>query len=328
MRQSLSVILTLLAVFAMLPAAFAYTTIEGKVEDLKSEPVHGAVVRLIDKNRGEHDKVMSNKKGEFELRNIPNGLWFVEVTKDGYQKSEVRLDLDNISGSRTETLEITLYPPASDLGGGLAAQLYLPPGTAMDREAVKAFECGMKKDETGNYKDALEEFDKSVRIDPSFSRGYTFIGIEQERLAMRDKAKEAFEKAISLNPNDPIPRVNLGGILNSEKDYDGAIRHLEKAVELDSSIARAHLYLGQTYYNNGQYEKAVQPLQTAGSLEPDTFPMTFGLLGNVFYKLQDYRQSRAAFKRFLELDPNNPNADKIKGTIESLDQMLSSQPGQ
>lgn len=315
----------ILIFWALGSSASALHTIEGTIRQYNSEFAAGAQVQLLNTSRSVIEKVLTDKKGYFLMKRIPDGTYSLEVTLEGSQKYEERLDLDNF-GSNNHKLDIMLHPRTSELSdkqGTPAARFYLPLEQTINADALKLFEKGLALDAEKKYDKSLEKFEEAAKLDPTFSRAFTHIGIAQQHLNKNPEAIIALEKAIELNPNDPIPYINLGGILNHEKRYAEAIPKLVKAVELDQQIAKAHLYLGQTYYNNGNYQEAIKPLETAGSLDPTDCAIAYGILGNAHFQLQDYRQARVAFKRYVELDPTNPKAEKIKETIAKLDEALS-----
>ncbi len=77
---------------------------------------------------------------------------------------------------------------------------------------------GRDLDEMGDHKSALQTYDKVISMDGRFFDGWVNKGIQQFKLNKLSSAVEAFEMALTLNPNDPLTRdllKQLDNLLNS-----------------------------------------------------------------------------------------------------------------
>ncbi|MFY1110450.1 MAG: tetratricopeptide repeat protein [Methanosarcinaceae archaeon] len=95
------------------------------------------------------------------------------------------------------------------------------------------------------YEAALENFDKSLGINPNYPgahyRAHNNKGIALKNLKRISEAKECFKKAISDNPNFADAYTNLGVLYAEEfKEYDKAMERFEEAVKLDPSNHKAY----------------------------------------------------------------------------------------
>ena len=79
-----------------------------------------------------------------------------------------------------------------------------------------------------------------------------------------DLAIEAYQKAISINPEAVVLHHNLGSVYRDQGKYyykQGkyglAVRFLQKAIDIDPKDAEAHQKLGLAYYRQDKYELAV-----------------------------------------------------------------------
>jgi tetratricopeptide (TPR) repeat protein len=66
------------------------------------------------------------------------------------------------------------------------------------------------------------------------------------------EAIEAYTQYLSLKPNDPDVRTNMGITLRTLGDYDGAIGEFRKAVESNSKHINSRYYLGFTLLHDKQ----------------------------------------------------------------------------
>ena len=63
----------------------------------------------------------------------------------------------------------------------------------------------------------------------------------------------AYRQAITRDPNNPILRLNLGGIYYSAKNYNEASRSFADAISLKPDWANAYYNLSYALYQDKQY---------------------------------------------------------------------------
>jgi len=76
----------------------------------------------------------------------------------------------------------------------------------------------------------------------------------------------AYQRAIVLDPQNPVYRVSLGGIMFSFKNYDEAYKLFEQAVSLKPDWPNAHYNLAWAAYQKEDYRTAATAMQNAVSL--------------------------------------------------------------
>ena len=82
------------------------------------------------------------------------------------------------------------------------------------------------------------------------------------------QAREAFEKAITLDQADPLPRLGLGlAKIRDGKLHEGG-RDIEAAASLDASNALVRSYLGKTYYEEKRGPLDEREYSVAKQLDP------------------------------------------------------------
>jgi tetratricopeptide (TPR) repeat protein len=321
MRRS-AFLLSLLLFLAAAPS-LAHTLV-GYVTSGDGAPLADAKVSLLDDRRNTVDWVVTDANGYYRIRRILSGSYDLVVEKPGYQRYQRRIDLLGYS-VREFRHDVTLQPRASTMAQANADldRFYLPVGTKISRKALKLLAKGEKLESAGELNRALEYFEKARKIEPTFARIPNAIGIVQQKLGLLEQALASFQEACKLNPRDPIPRINLGGLLNHLKRPEEALPLLEKALAVDPTLAKAHYYYGVALYNVGRYKDAIAPLQQALQIEPAAHVSGWALLGNIQVKLGDYREAIRFYRKFIELDPHHPEADRVRETIAKLEAELT-----
>ncbi len=87
-----------------------------------------------------------------------------------------------------------------------------------------------------NYRQALPECSKAVRLNPDDAFNYQSLGNVYMQIKEYDKAIENYRKALSINPRLDASHHNLALIYFFSKQYDAAIKHYKAAVSLGMAI--------------------------------------------------------------------------------------------
>ena len=97
--------------------------------------------------------------------------------------------------------------------------------------AVLAFLTANEK----NYTKAIEEFDKALVLEPENPIVLRWLGNMYSIAALHDKAQALYKKAFTLNPLSTADAFNLGAINFKLHNYNEAIRYYQLSGELRSS---------------------------------------------------------------------------------------------
>ncbi len=85
-----------------------------------------------------------------------------------------------------------------------------------------------------------------------------------------DKAIESIDKAVGLNPKNPLAYSIRGTIRFSRKEYDLAIADLNEAIRLEPDQPSSGYYIrGAAWYMKKDYAKAIEDLDKALELDPE-----------------------------------------------------------
>jgi tetratricopeptide (TPR) repeat protein len=149
----------------------------------------------------------------------------------------------------------------------------------------------------------------------SQARVYLDQGKEFYREDRDEKAAEAFQQAINLDPNLAEGYFRLGLTFEAlakdqeaEDAYKKAIEKYKKYLEKNSKDAEAHYNLGQTYAGLRLYNEAVKEYRQATRLKEDDADIYYDL-GLALSKLAQYDEAVSAFSKSLEIDPENYRAE-------------------
>lgn len=140
----------------------------------------------------------------------------------------------------------------------------------------------------------------------------------QEALKMGrfKEAQVAYEEIIKHDSTSPEAYSNLGLALYMQGHYPGAITALQKALQLDPDLRNTVVLLALSYFSLNEFRKAVPLLEKAYAENKDD-PIVAQHLGSAYLKVHEDAKALGALSRWVELEPNNPDALYYKGKAAS-----------
>ncbi|GFO70442.1 hypothetical protein GMLC_40210 [Geomonas limicola] len=120
----------------------------------------------------------------------------------------------------------------------------------------------------GRLPEAIVELKKATQLDPH-TEYFRHLGNAYYEAGDRREAIRQYEKAVSLEPRNPMARNDLGSLYGEMGDFGQSIVHLEAAVGLDPLQPDSHFNLGMAYRDTGRLDRAVEQFEAAVRLNPN-----------------------------------------------------------
>ncbi|MCH7722987.1 MAG: tetratricopeptide repeat protein [Bacteroidetes bacterium] len=177
----------------------------------------------------------------------------------------------------------------------------------MNPEAGKLYNKGNSLLKAGNYKGAIENYDKALAIEKDY-RTYYQKGVAQKKTRELENAKSSFEECIKLK-NDFSGSYNaLGGVYFQMGNYLEAIKNFEKVLTLTNkasiqkkvkkNLSLALSKLGNQELTNGNAKNGVDYLTKA--VEFSNYDAAYLSLAKIYSELGEWDQSIAASEDALK----------------------------
>lgn len=158
------------------------------------------------------------------------------------------------------------------------------------------------------WSDSVAKSPRKVR--PRFQLAFAYYAAGRCGDAVREY--DTAEKA-----EKPDYKLLLDSALASDcaGDENAALKKLLRAAEIEKS---GHVYasIGMVYAKQGRDQEALQALNTAVSLDP-AFDMGWVYRGNVYFKLNNFKDAAADYERALQLNPLNETARQYKALAQA-----------
>jgi Tfp pilus assembly protein PilF len=200
-----------------------------------------------------------------------------------------------------------------------------------------SYNAGMTAFQAKDFPTAIESFKKAAELDPKQSAVWiqlaqAYDGLAKtktgaEKDAALTSAAENYLKALELLPADAGLHNNYGLVLAQQKKFAEAQAELEKAATLDPPGGGKYMFnLGAVLTNIGQTDPAVNAFKKAVELDPKYAPAWWQYCSALSAKMTMTPDGKPiapegmkeVCEKYLEVDPNGPNAEGAKGLLSLI----------
>jgi len=142
---------------------------------------------------------------------------------------------------------------------------------------------------TGNYIEALSEYQKAVDIHDKLADLWIPLGDCYQAQSDTQNAIQAYLKASGLDSQDPVPIARIARVYAGDGQYGKSAQYAEMAANLAPLDPTYRGLLGEMYYFNSDYDKAVNELTLAirgGRVDPGPIqglPLQAGRVAEYYY---------------------------------------------
>jgi len=197
--------------------------------------------------------------------------------------------------------------------------------TPKDLEAILALGDVLRADKkfaeaAEIYTRAIDQIGKPVKSDWQL---YYHRGISYERTKQWPKAEADFNKALELQPDEPLVLNYLGySWIDMGQNLDKGLALVKKAVELKSDDGYIVDSLAWAYYKLGRFDEAVKELERAILLKPDD-PVINDHLGDAYAKAGRLLEATFQWRHSLDMKPEAEEVPKIEKKLEDARRLLA-----
>lgn len=154
----------------------------------------------------------------------------------------------------------------------------------------------------GNYAVALAEVRMALKDDSTYYPAYNMQGLIYMELREDVQARESFDRALSLSPNNPEILNNFGWFLCLRNDTDRGLAMIQRAANdtLYASPEKAFLSMGLCMRRAGRSAEAEDNLRRAVLIRPDMIGALYNL-AELTFERGNARDAEVYLLRYMRL---------------------------
>jgi tetratricopeptide (TPR) repeat protein len=266
--------------------------------------------------------VTSGTNGEYRIAGVQDGNYDLVVNEKGYKPYREHITLAN-GNHLTEIIQLEKEDAAAETPGAvLSAHELTVPQKARDLYA-KGIALKAKPD----YAGALEQFQKAIKIYPTYYEAYAEAGVAEVNLNQLDAAQQDLQKSIDMSEGKyPLAMFYMAGLFNNKRAFDDALTVGKKGNAIDENAWRGNFEIARALIGLKRGDEALPYAKKAVAGAPDN-PQMYVVLMNANLGAHDYAAALVAIDAFLKLNPSGQQADQVRHLREQVQVAAQRQAG-
>ena len=173
-----------------------------------------------------------------------------------------------------------------------------------------------------DYEHAIGMFHQAIALDAKYALAYAGIADAYSHMYRYtdaskenvDKARQASDKAIELDPDSAEARASRGLAMLISEEYEESEKEFEKSIGLNPNLFEAYYYFGLANTSQGKFDAAADMYQKAMIVNPTDYQpiiflaQAFASLGRKHDEMKARLASIALIERHMEMNPHDTRA--------------------
>ena len=192
-------------------------------------------------------------------------------------------------------------------------------GRGTDPEAHRLYLLARHLTDRANPTDmrkAIQYLEQALALDPQFAEAWVKLGAAFTNLMIlwdpssredRNRAWDAVERALAVNPNLPHAHALLAGLQSYDLDWRAAEVSSKRALELAPTDVAANRRAATLAHSQGHFEESIQFNLRALEIDPLS-SSTLANLAYVYFNRGRMSEAESFYRRALEIAPGRTGA--------------------
>ncbi len=154
------------------------------------------------------------------------------------------------------------------------------------------------------WRDPIRFYELTLEYAPKSYRVINNLGMAYADRGFLDKAQAAYERAISIDPSNPVAHHNIGNLFLAQNRLEAARKEYETAIRVDPKFLFTYPYLANLYLRTNDYPSARRTLEKLFPYSQDPLG-TLQTLFDIALQEKNYPAAFTYITRALALSPHN-----------------------
>ena len=287
------------------------TLVVGKQEEEKAETVPIEAARTTSANLARLNKIF--EAGDMERLLVESERILADDPDEAgaiYLRGIALWQLDRPEEAvKALRRSVALMPDQPGIHGTL--------GSVLAESARKKNDQGEEADARRLFLEAAQSLREQLEQTPGNNVYLVNLVIALEGAGEEQEATDVLKALVAADPGNIKARLRLVEILHTMGQTDQALEFLSQAPDSQEQVAFAYHNIAIDLFNAGEMEEVIAIMRRAVVLLPD-HPMMHRLLGRALVAHGEIDEGVAELEKYLELDPDFPEADTDRALIEAL----------
>jgi len=174
------------------------------------------------------------------------------------------------------------------------------------------YDLGADLVQRGNLAEAGEHLQRALQLEPQQPLIHYNLGLLLARLGRYEEAFEQYQAALKINPDSAEVHNGLGNTYAKLNRMDEAVQQFQIALQLDPNLIEARNNLGLALIQQNQLDEGIALLQRSVQQDPGNALAHFSL-GQAFAAKNDFTQAVVEYGLALQYQPDFGDAHNELG---------------
>ncbi|WP_445637390.1 hypothetical protein NSTC745_02495 [Nostoc sp. DSM 114161] len=175
---------------------------------------------------------------------------------------------------------------------------------------------GLAQSNLGDEQAAIEDYDRAIKINPKYSLAYVGRGIARSTLGDKQAAIDDYNQAIKIAPKYSLAYYNRGNARSALGDKQGGIEDYNQAIKINPRYSLAYNNRGNARSAVGDKQGAIEDYDRAIKINP-RYSLGYNNRGLARSALGDKQGAIEDYNQAIAINPNYALAYSNRGIAHS-----------
>jgi tetratricopeptide (TPR) repeat protein len=171
----------------------------------------------------------------------------------------------------------------------------------------------------GQIDASVEAYNKALTIEPNYAEAYNNMGNALQKQSKLEEAMKAYNYAVAIKPDHAEAYNNMSNALQKQGKLEEAIEAYNKALAIKPNHPEAYNNMGNALQKQGKLEEAIEAYNKALKIKPD-FAEAYYNIANALQKQGELEGAIEAYNKALAFKPDY--TDAVENSLSLAVQLL------